>query len=159
MMPNWLNAFQTFCPRYSIFAWQKEAKSLIFQSFFLPLGDPLVATFNETRAPTCGRYVEEQVLMMSNWLKTFQTSLSHSSIFTLEKFLKVTICTVFLHLRVLLIANFSETAAPTSRKYVAEQGIVMSNWVKACQGFCFRSCIFALEKQFKNLNFQTFFYL
>ena len=47
--------------------------------------------------------------------------------------------------------------APTSRKYVAEQGIVMPNWSKTLENFCLHSFVFPLEKQPKNLNFQSFF--
>ena len=52
---------------------------------FLPLRDPLVATFNESRAPTSRKYVAEQGIVIPNWLKTFQTIWSHSSAFALEK--------------------------------------------------------------------------
>ena len=55
------------------------------------------------------------------------------------------------------MATFSETRAPTSRKNVAEQGILMPNWSRTCQSFWSHSSIFALEKQPKNLNFQNFF--
>ena len=33
---------------------------------FLPARDPLVATFNETRAPTFRKYVSEQGIVMPN---------------------------------------------------------------------------------------------
>ena len=55
------------------------------------------------------------------------------------------------------MATFNETRAPTSRKYVAGQGIVMSDWSKTFQTFWSHSSVFALEKQPKNLNFQRFF--
>ena len=45
----------------------------------------MVATFNETRAPTSGKYVAGQVIVMPNLSKTFQTVLSHSPVLTLEK--------------------------------------------------------------------------
>ena len=56
-----------------------------------------------------------------------------------------------------MLASFIETRAPTSRKYVAEQGIVMQNLSKSFQTFLLHSSVFALEKQPKNLNFQSFF--
>ena len=56
-----------------------------------------------------------------------------------------------------LVATFNEGRAPTSRKYVAEQGIAMPNWSKTFQNFWSYSLIFALEKQPKNLNFYNFF--
>ena len=52
---------------------------------FLSLRDPLVATFNETGAPTSRKYVAEQSIVMPNWLKTFQTFWTHSSVCALEK--------------------------------------------------------------------------
>ena len=55
------------------------------------------------------------------------------------------------------MASFIETRAPTSRKYVAEEGIVMQNLSKSFQTFWLHVSVFALEKQHKNLNFQSFF--
>ena len=56
-----------------------------FSEFFLPVRNHLVASFNETRAPTSRKYVVEQGLLTPNWSKAFQTFLSHSSVFALEK--------------------------------------------------------------------------
>ena len=84
-----------------------------------------MATFSQTRALTLGKYVAEQGVVMSNWLKTFQTCWSHSSLFALEKQAKFS--ELSLPQVDLLVATFKETHAPTSRKYVAEQGIVMQN--------------------------------
>ena len=50
----------------SVFALEKQPKNLNFQSFFLPLNDPLMATFNETRAPTSRKYVAEVGILMPN---------------------------------------------------------------------------------------------
>ena len=52
---------------------------------FFPLTNPLEATFNETRAPTSRKHVTKQGLYMPNWSKIYQTFLSHSSVFALEK--------------------------------------------------------------------------
>ena len=49
---------------------------------FLPLRDPLVATFNETRAPTSRKYVAEQGIVMPNWLK-YVKRFGHTSLFLL----------------------------------------------------------------------------
>ena len=57
------------------------------------------------------------------------------------------------------MVSFNEMRSPTSRIYVAEQGIVISDGSKTFQTFWSPSCIFALEKQPKNLNFQSIFYL
>ena len=52
----------------------------------------------------------------------------------------------FLSLEKPLVATFSETRASTSRKYVAEQGIMMLNLSKKLQSFWLHSSVFALEK-------------
>ena len=51
------------------------------------------------------------------------------------------------------MATFNEARAATSRKYVAEEGIVMPNWSKTFQTLWLHSSVFALEKQPKNLDF------
>ena len=55
------------------------------------------------------------------------------------------------------MSTFNETCEPTSRKYVAKQGIVMSRWLKTFQTFRLHFPVFALETQPKILNFQSFF--
>ena len=64
---------------------------------------------------------------------------------------------MFLSLTDALVATFGKTRGPTSRKYVAEQGIVMPNWSETIQNFWSNSAAFALEKQPKNLNFHSVF--
>ena len=54
------------------------------------------------------------------------------------------------------MATFNKMRAPICRKYVAEQGIVMSNWSKSFQTFWSHSSVLTLEKQAKKLNFQSF---
>ena len=56
-----------------------------------------------------------------------------------------------------MVDTFNETRAPNSRKYVAEQGMLMPNWSKPFQTFWPHSSVFALEKQHRNKNFQRFF--
>ena len=65
--------------------------------------------------------------------------------------------TVFLPLIEPFVATFSETHAPTFRKYVSEQGIVMPNLWKKCQTFRSHSSVSNLEKLPKNVNFHSFF--
>ena len=55
------------------------------------------------------------------------------------------------------MATCNKTRAPTSRKNVAEQGIVMPNWSKTFQTFWSHFSVFDLEKQPKNIYFQSFF--
>ena len=85
MMPKWSKTFRFFWNKLSVFALEKQPKNLNFESFFLPLGDRLVATFSETHAPTSRIYVVEQDIRMANWSKTFQTFWLHFTVFVLEK--------------------------------------------------------------------------
>ena len=85
VMPNWWKTFQTFWLRSSVFAFERQPKNLNYSQFFLPLRDPSVATFNETRAPTSKKELAEQGILMQNWSKTFESCLSHFSVFALEK--------------------------------------------------------------------------
>ena len=55
------------------------------------------------------------------------------------------------------MAAFSETTAPTSRWYVAEQVVIIQNLSEALQSSLLHSTSFALEKQFKDLTFDSFF--
>ena len=64
---------------------------------------------------------------------------------------------MFLPLTDLLVAIFNERGAPTSRKSIAELGLMMQNLSKAFETFWSHFSVFALEKQSKNLNFQTVF--
>ena len=54
------------------------------------------------------------------------------------------------------MATFNEMRAPTSRKYLAEQGKVIPNLPEKNKSFHSHSSIFVLEKQSKNLNFHYF---
>ena len=116
-----------------------------------------MATFNETRAPISRKYVGEQGIVITSWSKTFQTFWSHSSFCALEKQPEKLIFRVFLTLKDSLVATLNETSAPTSRKYVAQQGIVMRNWSKTFQSFWLHSSVSTLEKQSEKLKFQSFF--
>ena len=55
------------------------------------------------------------------------------------------------------MGTFNEMRGPTSRKYVAGEGIVMPNWAKIFETVWLHSSVFALEKQLEKLNFQSFF--
>ena len=70
-----------------------------------------------------------------------------SSVFDLENNLKLYIFRVFKTLRDSLLATFNETRAPTSRKYVAEQGIVKPIISEKLQFYWSHSSVFAFEKQ------------
>ena len=147
VMPNWSKIIRTFRLHSSVFAIEKLRKNLNFQSF-LPLIGPLVAPLNKTRAPTSRKYLAKKGIVMPNWSKTFQTFWSHSSTFS----------EFFLPLINPLVATFNKTRTLTSRKYVAQQDIMMPNWSKIIQNFWSHSSILLyIEKLRKNLNFQSFF--
>ena len=55
-----------FLVTYLHFCFRKTTKNSKFSEFFLPLIDPLDATFNETPAPTSGKYIAELAIVMSN---------------------------------------------------------------------------------------------
>ena len=94
---------------------------------------------------------------MPNWSNTFWTFWSHSFVFAWENDLKIWISRVFSPLKDTLLDTFHETRAPTCRKHVSEQAIVISNWSIKFQTFWSHSSVFPLEKQPKNLNFHSFF--
>ena len=55
------------------------------------------------------------------------------------------------------MATSNETHAPTSRKYVTEQVIVIPNWLKTSKTFWSHSFVFPLAKQPKKLNVHRFY--
>ena len=114
-------------------------------------------TFNERGAPTFRKYVAQESIVRRNWSKTFQSFWFHSTVFGLKQQHKFPNIRVFLALGDALVVTFNQMRAPTSRKYIAEQGILVLNWSKTFLTFWLRSCVFALEKQPKNLNFKGFF--
>ena len=80
------------------------------------------------RVPTSKKYVAEQVIVMPNWSKTFQAVRSHSPVFVLEKQHLSLNFERFFTSKDPLVATSDETSAPTSRKYIAEHGILKPNW-------------------------------
>ena len=77
IIQNESEKLQFFWSHSSVFALEKQSKNLNFQSF-LPLRDPLLATFDETRAPPSGKYVAEKDAKLTKITSNF---LSHSSVF------------------------------------------------------------------------------
>ena len=85
----------------------------------------MVTTFNETCALTSRKYVAEPGMIIPNLSQKFQFFWSHCSVFALEKQPKNLNFQSFLLLRDPLVATFNEKREPNSRKYVAEESIVM----------------------------------
>ena len=106
-----------------------------------------MATFSEMCALTSKQNVSETGMIILNLSEKLQFFWSHFSVFALEKQPEKLNIQSFLPLKETLVATFNETRAPTSRKYVAGQGKVMSNRSKTFRTFWFHSSVFALEKQ------------
>ena len=85
---NWPKTFPTLSFHSSIFVLEKQPKIINFERMEFYNYLSLVATFSERRTPTSEIYVVEQDILMPNWLKTFQTFRSHSSVFATEKLRK-----------------------------------------------------------------------
>ena len=104
-------ALLRFCLR------KKAFKTLNFQTF-LPLKEPLVATYSETCTLTSRKCVFEPGISISNSSEKIQFLWSHSSVFDLQKPPKNLNFQVFLSLKDRFVASFNERHAPTSRKNV-----------------------------------------
>ena len=127
---------------------------------FLPLINPLVATFNKTHAPTSKKYIAQQDIMMPNWSKIIQNFRSHSSIFLyIEKLRKNLNFQSFFPLIDSLVTTFNEMCAPTSKKNVAEQGTVMPNGSKIFPTFWSNPSVFFLYNNNLKYKFSEFFCL
>ena len=99
---------------------------LIFE-ICLPLKEPLVVDFTETRARTSRKYLFVQGMNLPKLPGKQKLFWLHSSTFVLElNSIKMLILGVFLPERELLVATFSETRAVTSRKDMVEQSINIS---------------------------------
>ena len=124
---------------------------------FLPLAYPLVATFSETRAPTFLKYVDEQGIVIPNSSKTFQTFWSHSSVFALEEEpTNLNFQNVFTSKKPFR-SYFQWNASAYFQKKCSWASYCIVKLIKTFQTFCLHSSVFALEKQPKNLNFQSAF--
>ena len=86
-----------------------------------------MATFRETCAVPSRKYVSEPGMIIPNLSEKLQFFWSHASVFALERKRKKLNSQRFLLLRDTLVATFNDMCAPTSRKYVAEKGMVMPN--------------------------------
>ena len=102
---------------------------------FLPLADPLVATFSERDAPNFRKYVAEIRIMMENPSKTLETFWSHWSVLLYIISIDMEIFRVFLVLTDPLAATFNERGALTSRKYIVELDIMIPNGSKTLKTF------------------------
>ena len=56
-----------------------------------------------------------------------------------------------------MVTTFNDTRAATFRKYVVEQGLPKSIWLKTSRTLTSQFSVFALEKQSEKLSFQSLF--
>ena len=94
-----------------------------------------MAAFSEMGAFTSGRYEVEQVVLIPNLSETLEDFWSHSSVFALEKYLKISVFKSIFTTKKTLVATFSETRGPISKEYVASQGIMMPKLLETLQCF------------------------
>ena len=88
----------------------------------------------------------EQVVLILNLSETLQDFWSHSSVFALEKYSKNLSFKSSFTSKNTLVATFSETRGPSSKKYVVLQGIIMPKLLQTFQCFWSHSTLLALEK-------------
>ena len=139
------------------FFFRKVSCKSKFSELFLPLKEALVSAFNKKRAPTSRKYGAQEDIVISNLSRSLQFFRSHSSDFASENKPENLSFQGFLPLKKSLLAAFSEGRATTSRKYVAERGIIMPNLLQTFQFFRSHTFVFALKKYPKNLYFRSIF--
>ena len=83
-MPNLLQTLQTIWLHSSVFALEKYPKNATF-SYFLPLKEPLVDTFNKACTLTSRKYVSKPDIIIPNLSDNLDNFRSHSSVFSLER--------------------------------------------------------------------------
>ena len=103
---------------------------LIFE-VFLPVREPLVATFSEKPAVTSPKDMVKQGMKISKVWEKHKLLWAHLLVFALKIALKMLICEGFLPLKWRMVATFSETSAVTSIKYVVKQGMNNSKSFKS----------------------------
>ena len=157
ILPNWSKTLQSFWSHSSFFALEKLLKKINFQSFFTikrPYGDYCqwnMCTYFQ-RICSSTRYSNAKLIKNISIFLVALLRFSFSKTTYKAKFSEV-----FLPKRDPLVATLCETRACTSRKHVAEPGIVMQNWSKRFQSFLSHFSVFPLQKWLKKLNFQSFF--
>ena len=105
-----------------------------------------MAAFNETGEFTSRWYEVEQVVLIPNLSETLEDFCSHSSVFALEKYSKNLSFKSTFTTKKTLVATFSETRRPISKKCAASQGIMMPKLLETLQCFWSHFSLFALEK-------------
>ena len=94
---------------------------------------------------------------MSDWSETFKPFGHIICVFVLEKQPKNLHFKSYFTTKRHFGGYFQWNVSPTSRKYVAEQGIMMPSLWQILHSFWSHSSVFFSEKYPENLNFQGFF--
>ena len=106
-----------------------------------------MATVSETCPLTSRKYVFEPGISSQSLLEKPRFFWSHLLFLALEKYPESLNFYIFLHPKDTLVATFNERRAPTSRTFVAKQGISMSNSSETIQCFFRYSFVFVLENK------------
>ena len=131
---NSWKALQTFWLHSSVFSLEKIPEKINLQSY-LHVRIPLVANFNESRAPSLRKYVAEEGIPTTNWSKLFKILNITSSFLLYKNNLKNKICRAFLPLKNPLMATSNETCAPTPRKKNRWRGYSPTELIKYIWNF------------------------
>ena len=100
------------------------------------LKDSLVATFNERQAPTFKKYVAEQGIINANLIEDTSIFLVALLCFCFIKEALIMLnFSIFLLLTEPLVATFNETFVLSSRKYVSEPYVIISDFSGKLRGF------------------------
>ena len=119
IMPNLLQAHQSFWLHSSVFALENQPKNAKFL-YFLPLKKRLVGSFSKACALTFRKYISKTdviILNLSDKLNIFGCTLPFLS---QKSSLKIWIFRVSLPPKEALVATFNGKRAPTFGKYAAE---------------------------------------
>ena len=83
-LPKLPGKHKLFWLHSSAFALESNSLKMLISGVFLPVREPLVATFSETRAATSQKDMVEQSINISKVREKLKLLRSHSSVFTLE---------------------------------------------------------------------------
>ena len=95
---------------------------LIFE-IFLPVREPLVATFKETRAVTSPKDIVKHDMKIPKAWEKHKLLWYFSPVFARKIASKILTFAGFLPLKWQIVAAFSETSAVTSKKDIVKQGM------------------------------------